>query len=48
MKKSQKVSSKIEFIGTYPNSLEFLEGALGPLGVKVSFKSSLNYSLNYE
>jgi len=34
MEKSQKISSKIEFIGTYPNSLVPPKGTLGPLGVK--------------
>jgi len=36
MEKSQKISSKIEFIGTYLNSLVSPEGTLGPLGVKHS------------
>jgi len=37
MKKSQKISSKIDFIGTCLNSLESLEGTLGLLGVKFDF-----------
>jgi len=34
MEKSQKISLKIEFISTCPNSSMSPEGTLGPLGVK--------------
>jgi len=36
-KKFQRIVSKIEIIGTYPNFIMILEGTLGPLGVKKQY-----------
>jgi len=35
MEKSKKISSKIEFIGTCPNSSVSPKGILGPLGANM-------------